>query len=137
MFIIAVTGKESKGAYSVQDGEGNQILYLFEEEDDARDIPRSLRIGVNMFIIAVAGKEREGAYSVQDGLGNQILYLFEEEDDAERYAMMLEDRDYPEMHVIEVEDEVMIKTCQMHSYNYTDIGSNDIVIPPDTGHDII
>ena len=90
-----------------------------------------------MFIIAVAGKEREGAYSVQDGLGNQILYLFEEEDDAERYAMMLEDRDYPEMHVLEVEDEVMIKTCKVHGYNYTVITPNDIVIPPDIDHDFI
>ena len=90
-----------------------------------------------MFIIAVAGKEREGAYSVQDALGNQILYLFEEEDDAERYAMMLEERDYPEMHVLEVEDEIMIKTCKVHGYNYTVITSNDIVIPPDIDHDFI
>ena len=90
-----------------------------------------------MFIIAVAGKEREGAYSVQDSLGNQILYLFEEEDDAERYAMMLEERDYPEMHVLEVEDEIMIKTCKVHGYNYRVITSNDIVIPPDTKHDFI
>ena len=90
-----------------------------------------------MFIIAVAGKEREGAYSVQDSLGNQILYLFEEEDDAERYAMMLEERDYPEMHVLEVEDEIMIKTCKVHGYNYTVITSNDIVIPPDINHDFI
>ena len=29
----------------------------------------------------------------------KILYIFEEEDDAARYAMMLEDEDYPEMHV--------------------------------------
>ena len=90
-----------------------------------------------MFIIAVAGKEREGAYSVQDSLGNQILYLFEEEDDAERYAMMLEERDYPEMHVLEVEDEIMIKTCKVHGYNYTVITNNDIVIPPDIDHDFI
>ena len=90
-----------------------------------------------MFIIAVAGKEREGAYSVQDSLGNQILYLFEQEDDAERYAMMLEERDYPEMHVLEVEDEIMIKTCKVHGYNYTVITSNDIVIPPDIDHDFI
>ena len=90
-----------------------------------------------MFIIAVACKEREGAYSVQDSLGNQILYLFEEEDDAERYAMMLEERDYPEMHVLEVEDEIMIKTCKVHGYNYTVITSNDIVIPPDIDHDFI
>ena len=53
-----------------------------------------------MFILTVAGKENDGAYSVTDDDGNQILYLFEEEDDAVRYAMMLEDSDYPEMHVL-------------------------------------
>ena len=90
-----------------------------------------------MYILTVAGKENEGAYSVKDSVGNQILYLFEEEDDATRYAMMLEEEDYPEMHVIEVEDEVMIKTCEVHDYNYTVITEDDIVIPPDIKHDFI
>jgi hypothetical protein len=69
-----------------------------------------------MFIITINGKEEEGAYSVIDDEGEHILYLFEEEDDAVRYAMMLEEEDYPEMHVIEIEDEVIIKTCQSHGY---------------------
>ena len=90
-----------------------------------------------MFILTVAGKENEGAYSVKDSEGSQILYLFEEEDDAVRYAIMLEEEDYPEMHVIEVEDEVMIKTCEAHDYNYTIITENDIVIPPKIKHDFI
>ena len=90
-----------------------------------------------MFILTVAGKENDGAYSVTDDEGNQILYLFEEEDDAVRYALLLENSDYPEMHVLEVEDEVMIKTCQVHDYNYTVITENDIVIPPKTQHDFI
>ena len=90
-----------------------------------------------MFILTVAGKENDGAYSVTDDDGNQILYLFEEEDDAIRYAIMLENSDYPEMHVLEVEDEVMIKTCQVHNYNYTVITSDDIVIPPKVQHDFI
>ena len=91
-----------------------------------------------MYILTVAGKEKEGAYSVKDADGDQILYLFEEEDDATRFAMMLEDdQDYPEMHVIEVEDEVMIKTCEVHDYNYTVITSDDIVIPPKVQHDFI
>ena len=90
-----------------------------------------------MFILTVAGKENEGAYSVKDVEGNQILYLFEEEDDATRFAMMLEEEDYPEMHVIEVDDEVMIKTCEHHDYNYTVITENDIVIPPNSKHDFI
>ena len=51
--------------------------------------------------------------------------------------MMLEEDGYPEMHVIEIEDEVMIKTCEMHGYQYTLITSNDIVIPPDSDYDFI
>ena len=91
-----------------------------------------------MFRLTMDGKEKAGAYAVEDKRGGgQILYIFEEEDDADRYAMMLEDDGSPEMHVIEVEDEVMIKTCQMHDYNYAVITPNDIVIPPDSGHDII
>ena len=90
-----------------------------------------------MDILTIYGKETEGAYSVADDEGDQILYLFEEEDDAMRYAMMLEDDGSPDMHVIEVEDEVMIKTCEFHDYAYTIITPNDIVIPPNTKHDFI
>ena len=67
-----------------------------------------------MYILTVYGKETEGAYSVVDDEGEDILYLFEDEDDAIRYAMMLEEEGAPEMHIIEVEDEIMIKTCEMH-----------------------
>ncbi len=90
-----------------------------------------------MFILTINGRETEGAYSVVDDEGENILYLFQEEDDATRYAMMLEDDGYPEMHVIEIEDEVMIKTCEIHGYQYTIITSDDIVIPPDIDHDFI
>ena len=90
-----------------------------------------------MYILTVNGKENDGAYSVQDDDGEHILYLFEQEDDALRYAMMLEDAGNPQMHVIEVEDEVMIKTCQMHDYRYAVITQDDIVIPPATEHDYI
>ena len=90
-----------------------------------------------MYILTVAGKENEGAYSVIDDDGEHILYLFEDEDDALRYAMMLEDAGNPQMHVIEVEDEVMIKTCQMQDYRYAVITQDDIVIPPATEHDYI
>ena len=90
-----------------------------------------------MFILTVNGRETEGAYSVTNDEGEQILYLFEEEDDAVRYAMMLEENDCPEMHVIEIEDDIMIKTCDIHGYTYSIITSNDIVIPPDTENDFI
>lgn len=87
-----------------------------------------------MFILTINGKEDEGAYSVVNEDGDQVLYIFEQEDDATRYAMMLEDMDYPEMHVIEIDDEILIKTCDNHDYNYTIITENDIVIPPEN-HD--
>ena len=90
-----------------------------------------------MFILTINGRETEGAYSVKDENGEQILYLFQEEDDAMRYAMMLEDGGSPEMHVIEIEDEVMVKTFETHDYKYTIITKNDLVIPPETAHDFI
>ncbi len=89
-----------------------------------------------MFILTIEGKEREGAYAVADKVGGQILYLFEEEDDAERYAMMLEDDGYPDMNVVEVDEELMIKTCHIHGHEYAVITKNDIVIPPEK-HDFI
>ena len=89
-----------------------------------------------MFILTVEGKEKEGAYAVASRTGGQILYLFEEEDDADRYAMMLEDVGYPDMNVIEVDEELMMKTCHIHGYEYAIITKNDIVIPPEE-HDYI
>ena len=90
-----------------------------------------------MYILTIHGKEKEGAYSVIDDDGENILYLFEEEDDAIRFAMMLEESGSPEMNVIEVEDEIMIKTCEHHDYSYTVITKDDIVIPPAEKHDFI
>ena len=90
-----------------------------------------------MYILTIDGKETEGAYSVIDDDGDQILYLFEDEDDAIRFAMMLEESGSEEMHIIEVEDEVMIKTCENHGYKYVIIPPNDIVIPPITENDIV
>jgi hypothetical protein len=84
-----------------------------------------------MFILTLSGKNQEGAYSVTNSEGNQILYIFEQEDDALRFSMMLEEKDYPELDVVEVDDDLMIQTCEMHEYNYTIITANDLVIPPD------
>jgi len=85
-----------------------------------------------MYLLTLRDKREEGAYAVDDGYGDKVLFLFEEEDDAERYAMMLElekDND-KEMDVIEVDDDLAIKTCRMHNYKYAVITPNDIVIPP-------
>ena len=90
-----------------------------------------------MYILTIYGKETVGAYSVVDAEGEEILYIFEDDDDAMRYAMMLEDAGSPEMHVIEIDDDIMIKTCELHDYKYAIITKNDLVIPPETTHDFI
>ena len=83
-----------------------------------------------MFILTLKDKQEQGAYAVQDGYGNHVLFLFEEEDDAERYAMMLHEQDNKEMDLVEVEDELALRTCKMYNYRYSIITPNDIVIPP-------
>jgi hypothetical protein len=83
-----------------------------------------------MFLLTLKGKEDEGAYAVTNDEGEKALYLFEDEDDAERYAGLLESDDYPEMVVIEVDDDMAIKTCEMFGYRYAIITSNEFVIPP-------
>tara|TARA_R100000742_G_C4243494_1_gene62768 strand:- start:164 stop:433 length:270 start_codon:yes stop_codon:yes gene_type:complete len=84
-----------------------------------------------MYLLTLKDKKDEGAYAVQDDEGDKVLFLFEEEDDATRYAMMLEmQNNEKEMDVMEVDDDLAIKTCKMHNYKYAVITSNDIVIPP-------
>ena len=85
-----------------------------------------------MYLLTLRDKKEEGAYAVDDGYGDKVLFLFEQEDDAERYAMMLEleKEGDKEMDVIEVDDDLAIKTCRMHNYKYAVITPNDIVIPP-------
>ena len=90
-----------------------------------------------MHLLAIAGKEDTGAYAVENRFGQKVLYLFVEEDDAERYAMMLEDQGYPEMHVIEVDDRSAVSVCENNGYRYSIITKDDIVIPPEElDHDL-
>ena len=85
-----------------------------------------------MWLLTLRDCKYEGAYADQDKHGHKVLFLFEEEDDATRYAMMLEDQEEKEMVVMEVDDELALKTCKLHSYKYAVITPDDIVIPPKT-----
>ena len=85
-----------------------------------------------MYLLTLNSRKDDGAYAVQDSDGDKVLFLFEEEDDAVRYAMMLEDNLEQEknMQVIEVEDDLAIKTCSMYNYKYAVVTPYDLVIPP-------
>lgn len=83
-----------------------------------------------MYILALKDRKEDGAYAVQNQQGQKVLFFFEDEDDANRYAIMLEDQEELEMDIVEVDDELAIKTCKSNNYKYTIITPNDIVVPP-------
>ena len=83
-----------------------------------------------MFLLTLKDRKDDGAYAVHNNLGEKVLFLFEEEDDATRYALMLEDDEDKEMEIVEVDDELAIKTCILYNYKYAVITPHDIVIPP-------
>ena len=86
-----------------------------------------------MYLLTLNSRKDDGAYAIQDSDGDKVLFLFEEEDDALRYAMMLEDvleSQDKNMQVIEVEDDLAIKTCSMYNYKYAVITPDDLVNPP-------
>jgi hypothetical protein len=84
-----------------------------------------------MYILTVSDEDQNGAFAVETRNGEKVLLLFEQEDDVIRYKMMLEELDYPDMDVTEVNPEVAIEACDQLDYNYAIITSDDIVIPPD------
>ncbi len=69
--------------------------------------------------------------SVIDEDGDKVLYIVEEEDDSTRFAIQLEDSGYPEIRIVEMDDNLILKTCELYGYLYTIITPNDIVIPPE------
>jgi|TARA_Y200000002_G_scaffold36136_1_gene26451 hypothetical protein len=82
-----------------------------------------------MWLLCEDGK-REGAYAVKDINNDKVLFLFEQEDDAERYRMQLESEEDAIMEVVEVDEDVAIKACEMYNYKYTIVTPNDFVMPP-------
>jgi hypothetical protein len=83
-----------------------------------------------MFIIALKDQKQNGAFSIVNEMNEKVLLFFQEYDDAERYLIMLEEDDYPEMEILEYEDELLLKTVQITGHNYSVISPHDLVVPP-------
>ncbi len=71
---------------------------------------------------------REGAYAVKDIANEKVLLLFEQEDDASRYCMLLEDNEDVGMEIVEVDEEVAIKACEVKILSYLDGYSSSKII---------
>ena len=83
-----------------------------------------------MYILAVTGKEKEGAYAVDTEENKRMVYMFLDKDDAVRYAGLLEADNFPDMSVVEVNDQEIIEACVKHGHEYFVVTPDDIVIPP-------
>ena len=84
-----------------------------------------------MYMLTLKDRTTDGAYAIADKNGDKVLLMFEETDDAERYAMYLEtsEKYANEMVVVEVDDELAVKTCKMNNYMYAIVTPNDFVLP--------
>ena len=85
-----------------------------------------------MYLLTLKHKSDDGAYAVLNRYGEKVLFMFEEEDDATRYALMLEDNEMYEkpMQVVEIDEDLALKTCMVYNYKYAVITPEDIVVPP-------
>ena len=83
-----------------------------------------------MYILAVSGKESEGAYTIDQDNKKRMVYMFLDKDDAVRYAGLLEADDFPDMSVVEVDDQEIIQACVKHGHEYFVVTPDDTVIPP-------
>lgn len=90
-----------------------------------------------MYIISAAEDLSKGAFTIKDNNGESVLCMFTNVDDANRYALQLEDLNYPKTKIVEVDDDIIIKTCEMQDQRYTVITPNDIVIPPKNKQDFV
>ncbi len=83
-----------------------------------------------MFILTT---KKGGVYSVPDKEKKKIVQCFEERDDAERYRSLLEADDYkPELHLQEIDHDLVALQCGNYGYSYTIITPDVFVIPPPT-----
>ena len=84
-----------------------------------------------MYMLTLKDRTTDGAYAIADKNGDKVLLMFEENDDAERYAMYLEtsEKYANEMVVVEVDNDLAVKTCKMNNYKYAIVTPNDFVLP--------
>jgi phosphatidylserine/phosphatidylglycerophosphate/cardiolipin synthase-like enzyme len=83
-----------------------------------------------MYILTLKGAQSEGAFAVETKTGEKVLQLFEDIDDAERYIILLEADNFPQLETFEIEHDQAIEACERFGYNYVIITPEDFVVPP-------
>lgn len=85
-----------------------------------------------MYILTLVGKP-EQVFSLADVSDRQVIPCFEQEEDAERYVYLIDectDPMAPELDVIEIEKDAIIKACKSQGHDYVVYSKDDLIIPP-------
>lgn len=83
-----------------------------------------------MYILTLKGNT-DVAYTIVNDQNEKVLLIFENEDDAERYSIMLNENDYPQVKIVTYRDDILLKTCEAVNQKYSIIGPYDLIVPPD------
>ena len=85
-----------------------------------------------MYILTLTGKP-EQVFSLANLSDRQVVPMFEQEEDAERYVYLIDestDPIAPELDVIEIEKDAIIKACKSMGHDYVVYSEDDLIIPP-------
>lgn len=82
-----------------------------------------------MFVLTLKD-QGDGAFAATTLDGGKALQIFVDKDDAIRYAGLLEADDHPELTVKEIDEEIIIKTCESLGHRYCIVTPEEFVVPP-------
>lgn len=79
-------------------------------------------------------QSNNGVYAVRNRKNEKVVQIFEDKDDADRYMGLLlansSEGEYDDLEVIDIDEETIVKNCEIYGYNYCIITPEDIVFPP-------
>lgn len=75
MYILAILGKETEGAYSSTNEHGEQVLYMFEEKDDAIRFAQMLETDHNYPEMTAVEVETSSIIATCDNFGYMYMIV--------------------------------------------------------------
>jgi hypothetical protein len=78
MYVLALKGKEDEGLYAVDDENGDRVLYIFREEDDAKRFAGLLEAD-DFPTLSIIEVPEEATVAICEA--NNYTYVIIEEDD--------------------------------------------------------
>ena len=84
-------------------------------------------------VYSYSNRQTRTGISLANLSDRQVVPMFEQEEDAERYVYLIDectDPMAPELDVIEIEKDAIIKACKSMGHDYVVYSEDDLIIPP-------